>query len=429
MLVTIVLGGTATTSNAQEGGSFVLVPEGDIAVDDGPARLTRLRVLQVVTLVSGVGAFGGPTKVAVSQCEALNARGHDTLLVGGSTDLPLSTSRMGAASVRLFPTRRIAGSKPMAYLWSPSMVRWLWRHVGDFDVVHVHLARDGVALAAALIARLRGRPYVVQTHGMVNPRSGIAQRAVDLLATRRVLRHAASVFALHTEEVGQLTAVLSAPRRIDVLPNGIAVPPAAAVASLSNGPEFLFLARLHPRKRAPVFVDAATALLSTGLQASFTLVGPDEGEGAAVRSAIAEFVARHPRRADALRWTGPLAPEEIAARMAAAYAYVLPSVDEPFPMTVLEAMAAGKPVIVTDSNGLAGAVRDYGAGVGVPRDSAQALVEAMQRLASEPTLAERMGRHALAAVREKLSIDAVADILESRYRAATTTTKAIHPAL
>ena len=200
-------------------------------------------------------------------------------------------------------------------------------------------------------------------------------------------------------------------------------------ASLSNGPEFLFLARLHPRKRALVFVDAAAALLSTGLQASFTLVGPDEGDGAAVSSAIAEYAARHPRRADALRWTGPLAPEEIAARMAAAYAYVLPSVDEPFPMTVLEAMAAGKPVIVTDSNGLAGAVRDYGAGIVVPGDSAQALVEAMQRLVSEPTLAERMGRHALAAVREKLSIDAVADILEGRYRAATTTTKSIHPAL
>ena len=84
-----------------------------------------MRVLQVVTLVSGVGAFGGPTRVAVNQCEALRARGHDTLLIGGSVDLPLSTSQMGAAPLRLFPIRRVAGSKPMAYLWSPSMVRWL----------------------------------------------------------------------------------------------------------------------------------------------------------------------------------------------------------------------------------------------------------------------------------------------------------------
>ena len=68
------------------------------------------------------------------------------------------------------------------------------------------------------------------------------------------------------------------------------------------------------------------------------------------------------------------------------------------------------------------------AGIVVPGDSAQALAEAMQRLASEPTLAERMGQQALAAVREKFSIDAVADILEGRYRAATTTTKAIHRA-
>jgi len=123
-----------------------------------------------------------------------------------------------------------------------------------------------------------------------------------VLATRACCAHAATVFALRTEEIGQLTAVLGAPRRIDLLPNGIAPPTAAAVASLSNGPEFLFLARLHPRKRAPVFVDAAAALLSTGLQASFTLVGPDEGEGAAVSSAIAEFAARNPppRRRTAL---------------------------------------------------------------------------------------------------------------------------------
>jgi glycosyltransferase involved in cell wall biosynthesis len=261
----------------------------------------------------------------------------------------------------------------------------------------------------------------------VMPRSGIAQRVVDGLATRRVLRHAANVFALLPEEAGELTAVLGAPRPIDLLPNGMASPPAAAAASLSSDPEFLFLARLHPRKRPQVFVDAAAALLSTGLQASFTLVGPDEGEGAAVSSAIAEFAARHPSRADTLRWTGALAPEEISARMAAAYAYVLPSVDEPFPMTVIEAMAVGKPVIVANSNGLAGVVRDYDAGIVVPDDSAQALVEAMQRLASEPSLAERMGRQALVAAREKFSIDAVADILEGRYRAATTTTKAIHP--
>ena len=67
-------------------------------------------------------------------------------------------------------------------------------------------------------------------------------------------------------------------------------------------------------------------------------------------------------------------------------------------------------------------------GIVVPDDSAQALAEAMQRLASEPTLAERMGRHALAAAREKFSIDAVADTLEGRYRTATTTTKALHRA-
>lgn len=381
-----------------------------------------MKILQIVTLVSAVGAFGGPTTVAMNQCKALRARGHDTLLIGGTTDLPLTTSIMSDLPVRLFPVRQLARSKPMAYLISPAMLGWLRQHVQDFAVVHVHLGRDGISLPAASLARGRGLPYVVQTHGMISPRAGLPQRVVDWLGTRRVLQDADTVFALSVDEIALLNAVLGARRQIDLLPNGIASPSDPPVRTRPGAPrEFLFLARLHPRKRALNFISAATELLSRGSKAAYTLIGPDAGDGAAVTSAITEFAKSQEKNASSLQWLGPLHPDETSSRMADAYAYILPSVDDPFPMSLIEAMAVGQPVVVTESNGLADVVNEYRCGMVVPNDSVESLATAMQQMESAPDMVAEMGRQAVTAARERFSMDVVTDILEERYRACTRT--------
>lgn len=378
-----------------------------------------MRILQIVTLISGVGAFGGPTTVAVNQCGALTARGHQTLLIGGADCLPLTTAGVNGVPVRLFRVRRLAKSKPMAYLWSPTMLRWLWRNAPQFDVIHVHLARDGVTLPAVLIAGRHRIPFVVQTHGMVSARAGLLQRTADRLATLDALKAARKVYALGDTEVRQLRALAPWLSSIDVLPNGVRTPDPGPRPSVSGPREFLFMARLHPRKRATLFVTAATSLLDRGCDALFSLVGPDEGDGPAVEAAIDDYSVRTSAVLSVLRWTGPIAPEQTSERIRRAYAYVLPSVDEPFPMSVIEALAVGRPVIVCESNGLAGAIREYDCGLVVPDDSAEALTEAMWRLYEDMTLAEQMGRRALIAARERFSIDSVVDKLERDYRDAS----------
>jgi glycosyltransferase involved in cell wall biosynthesis len=242
------------------------------------------------------------------------------------------------------------------------------------------------------------------------------------LGTRRVLQDADTVFALSDDEIGLLDAVLGARRPIDVLPNGIASPADPPVRPRAGAPcEFLFLARLHPRKRALNFISAATALLSRGSQAVYTLIGPDDGDGAAVTSAITEFAKSQEKHANSLQWLGPLHPDQTSSRMADAYAYVLPSVDEPFPMSLIEAMAVGQPVVVTESNGLADVVSEYRCGMVVPNDSVESLASAMQQMESAPDMVAEMGRQAVTAVRDRFSMDAVADILEERYRACART--------
>ena len=105
---------------------------------------------------------------------------------------------------------------------------------------------------------------------------------------------------------------------------------------------------------------------------------------------------------------------ETAAIMAQASLYVLPSVDEPYNMTALEAMSVGLPVIVTRTCGLADAVRTADAG-DVVEENLDSLCEAMERQLAEPARGHAQGARGRAYVRTHNGMAAIATQLESAY--------------
>ncbi|WP_159736260.1 PqqD family peptide modification chaperone [Arthrobacter sp. 9V] len=178
--------------------------------------------------------------------------------------------------------------------------------------------------------------------------------------------------------------------------------------------QFLYLARLHSRKRPAVLVDAAAMLAKTiDKPVEVAFVGPDEGEVSKVRGLI-----QSTETSDWIRIEGPLAPGSTLDRMRQASVYVLPSVDEPFPMSVLEAMSVGVPVIVTDSCGLAPFIAESGAGI-VVDSSVEALSAAMRRFVVEPGLRASSAQAALALARDRFSMYAVTSQLEGVYQSLT----------
>lgn len=367
-----------------------------------------VRVLHVATLVSPDGAFGGPVRVAGNQAAALRGRGHDVVVAAGRRGYGSTPpTDLGGTPLRTFPVQRIAPSTGFSGMLSAGMWRWLRAAVRDVDIVHVHLARDLVTLTAARVAQRRGIPYVVQPHGMVVRSGNPLAPPLDAVLTRRVLGGASAVLYLTPAERAGLEAVASGPLALQPLGNG--VPPVSEVPELPTRTEVLFCARLQERKRPLLFVEMARTLLAEGVDADFVLVGPDEGQGPAVAAGVAAV-----GDPDRLRWEGPLEPSETLARMARATVLVLPSVDEPYPMSVLEAMSVGRPVVVTESCGLAPAVREHGCGV-VVDESPEALVDAVRRLLAEPGSLARLGRGAAAAARQHFDMQAVTDTLESIY--------------
>lgn len=343
-----------------------------------------MRVLHAVTLHSPTHAFGGPVRVALNLCKGLRERGHDARLtaLADGFEGPLPEEVEGVPA-RLHQARRIL---PLGFsgLTSPSLLAGAHRLVRQADVVHVHLARDLVTLPVALAALRAGKPLVLQTHGMVDPSGRRSAQVLDAVAVRRVLRGATAVLHLTTRELRDLEAVVGGTglARAVRLVNGVPAQPEGTVPE--GPPRILYAARLQARKRPVDLVDAAPAILARHPEATVVVAGPDEGELAAVRRRIDELGL-----AARVSCPGPLDGARMTEELRRAHVYVLPSVDEPFPMSVLESMAVGTPVVVTDSNGLARDVARAGAGrvVTGPEGIAPAVLELLapdaRRTASE----------------------------------------------
>ncbi|AZM91263.1 glycosyltransferase [Streptomyces sp. W1SF4] len=369
-----------------------------------------MKVLHAVTLHSPSHAFGGPVRVALNLAKGLRARGHEArLLALGEGFDPWPTSVEGVPA-KLFPARRLL---PLGFsgMTSPALLASASRLVREADVVHVHLARDLVTLPVALAALRAGKPLVLQTHGMVDPSGRLLAKLLDAVAVRRLLRGADAVLYLTPHERAGLDAVVGSPplaqavRLVNGTPSQEERPP------LSGPPRILYSARLQARKRPVDFVDAAPAVLAAHPDTEFVVAGPDEGELAAVRARIAELGLT-----GRFTVTGALSAAEVLTELRRAHVYVLPSVDEPFPMSVLEALAVGVPPVVTHSNGLARDIAAAGAGRAVepgPQGVAEAVLDLLDPAANA---AASTAARELAA--SSFAMDSVLDTLLGVYEGA-----------
>ncbi|MDJ0404788.1 MULTISPECIES: glycosyltransferase [Rhodococcus] len=371
-----------------------------------------MKILQIVTLFSPDAAYGGPIRVALNQSKALQDNGHDVTIVAGERGYAVPPTREQGIALKLFPARTVIPKIGYAGIGAPSMLVWLRKHIREFDVVHIHLARDLVTLPAAKLALAYGIPVFAQTHGMIDETDKLLARPLDAALTIPVLKRARTVFYLTEREHADLQSVVGDGRlNLVELNNGI--PEAEDLESppvdRCDPPEVLYLARLQARKRPQVFVEAAKELLDSGHTAHFSIVGPDEGEAEAVNRLIDRS-----GHSSVIRYEGPLPFDKSAARFRQAAVYVLPSVNEPFPMSVLEAMAAGLPVVVTDTCGLAPLIRDGRCGL-VIDNATESLTAAISSLLKDPVVAAEMGARARKVARERLGMPAVRAVLETQY--------------
>jgi len=264
----------------------------------------------------------------------------------------------------------------------------LWRlALGHVSLLHVHIASDASFWRKAMFivpARLLGVPYLLHMHGgnflaFYNGRGLPGRRAF----IRWIYRGANRVIVLSDEWQGIIASVEPA-CRIAVIPNPVEVP--AWSARLSDPPaQVLFLGVLEERKGVHDLLHAWARILPRHPGARLVLAGSGSDE-----SVIA--LARRLDIQGSIAMPGWIGPDERARLLRSSWAFALPSHIEALPMAVLEAMAAGLPVVATRVGGIPTAVSHGVTGFLVdPRDPA-AIAQALDVLLSDAGMRRSMGQ-------------------------------------
>lgn len=242
-----------------------------------------------------------------------------------------------------------------------------------FDVVHVHGVWDGICRQA--VSATRGVPYVITPHGMLTPWSlrqkAWKKRLYMAWRLRRDLRRAAAIhFMTDCEREGssrlglQVKSIVE-PIGIDLAEFGN-LPARGTFRSrhdrIADTPLVLFLGRIHPGKGLEYLVPAMARLRIPG--ATLAVVGPDSGG----YRAIVENEVRRNGLDGRVVFTGPLRGIDRIAALVDADVFCLPSDHENFGLAIVEALAAGTPVVISHEVAISREVAAAQVGIVADRD-------------------------------------------------------------
>ena len=388
------------------------------------AMVERMRILHVIANLAA--ETGGPAKACLDMARAMARRGHDVAIYATDFGRP-TEARVAAGDVAI---HYFAEHWPRRFYASMPLARALDGEAGTFEVMHLHALYLFHDWAGARAARRHDIPYILQPHGALDPyiyqRHRLRKTLVDRLFQDRVSGGAAAL--LYTTEDERLlarAAIESWPTYAQRVPGAVVplgidladyalLPPRGQFrklhASIGARPILLFLGRLHEKKGLDLIARAFGQCTRQGLDAILVVAGPDGGERPKLeRRLAAEGVAGR------TIFTGMVEGEDKLALLADADLFLLPSRSENFGLAVIEAMAAGLPVVVSDKVNLWREIDAAGAGRIVPAEDAGALVAAIIALLQNPTAMREMGERGRAAVARDFTWDRVGVALEALY--------------
>ena len=372
-------------------------------VEDPPGPAAR--PARVCLLIGQLG-LGGTEKQVVLLAQGLRARGIETsvllLFEGGPREDGLRAS--GIPVVHLGFPHRAAGLRTL-----PANLAAFVRLVRELrrtrpDVLHAFLYHSYVTAApAARLARVK--VLVAGRRSLGDFKRG---RRV-LLALERVATSVTDLLVANAESVAEDTLRHEKVRtdKITTVYNGLpdtAFEPVPPATIRTGSPVVLCIANLKIYKGHRFLLDAIARLRDHALPCTLVLVG--EGPQ---RAALEEQAER--LKID-VRFLGTRT--DVEPFLARADVVVLPSLHEGMSNAVMEAMAAGRPVVATDVGGTGELLR--GRGILVPPSDPAALADGLGRVLGDPALAARLGAKAQTWSRDHLHVDAMVDRHVHIYR-------------
>ena len=341
--------------------------------------------MKVLHTIRSVNPEGGGVIEAVKQfSRVMESQGHEVAIA--SLDAP-DNAWVKECPHRVEPLGPARGN----YGASPKFVPWLRQHAREFDTVIVNGLWQQHSFGAWRALRGTGQRYFVFPHGMLDPwfkrtypRKHLKKWLYWPWAEYRVLRDASAVlFTCEQEKRLARKSFWLYRCNEQVASLGIAAPPGEPNRQreifLNAFPEcrekrlVLFLGRIHEKKGCDLLIDAFARVAPRDPNLHLIMAGPEQQDAARWR----ELAAR-PGVANRITWTGMLSGDLKWGALHAAEVFALPSHQENFGIAVVEALACGVPVLISQEVNIWREVVESGAGFAEP-DSVEGTAALLER--------------------------------------------------
>ncbi|QSJ15291.1 glycosyltransferase [Nostoc sp. UHCC 0702] len=385
-----------------------------------------MKVLHIIPSVASVR--GGPSQAALETVKALRKIGLETEIVTTNDngndllDVPLGK----CIEYQQVPVRFFSRFSPQVdfireFAFSRQLTAWLWQHVSNYDLLHIHAIFSYASTAAMAIARLRGIPYIIRPLGQLcewSLQQSAYKKQIYLNLIERANLNSSRALHLTSFQEQQEVSRLALDVPSFVLPHGLSVPSLIPNARdrlrqhlniPADEPIILFLSRLHPKKGLDYLIHALGKL--TDYRFTFVVAGSGDQEYEAEIESLAVSTGIR----DRTHFVGFVAGETKNLFIQGSDLFALTSHAENFGIAVLEALAVGVPVVVTPGVALATVVGENQLGY-VPELDVLAIAQAIEQHLTHPQAAKDMGDRARVMIREQYTWDKIAAKMVEIYQ-------------
>lgn len=392
-----------------------------------------MKILHIIPSLSPVR--GGPSQAVLEMVYAQRQQGIDALIAttndhGNTTYTAPYGQRIESGylpellgpsvPILVFPRvlSQVAALREFAI--APSMTPWLWQHSLEFDLIHVHAIFNYPTTVGMAIARARRIPYIVRPLGSLcrwSLEQGQAKKQLYLRSVGQRLLTDSHALHFTTSQERQEALEAGFGGASFILPHGVQMPTPIINAHRKlrerlhipkEHQVMLFLSRLHPKKGLEHLINALAVIRDK----NFTLVIAGSGEPdyeATLNQHIQTAGLSHQ-----VRQIGFVSGEWKNCLLQGSDLFVLPSYSENLGIAVLEAMAAGLPVVTTPEVAIAPLIQHHQTGL-VSAAHPASLATAIQHYLHHPERAHRDGQNGKALVENQFSWPVQAARLAEQY--------------
>ncbi len=322
---------------------------------------------------------GGPSQAVIEMISALRSQGIDAEIATTNDngkdllDVPLyeltnQLAEYANVPIRFFPRFSPNLNAVREFAFSRSLTTWLWQHITEYDLVHVHAIFSYASTIAMAIARIQRVPYINRPLGQLCiwslQQSKFRKQIYLNVIERSNLLHSQSLHFTTQQEQEEFN-LLKLNISSFILPHGVKIPTLipnaqSQLRSILQIPDhcsiLLFMSRIHPKKGLEYLIEALGKLK----EYNFALIIAGSGELDYVQQLQDLLITQG--ISDRTHLVGFVKGETKNLYLQGADLFTLTSHSENFGIAAIESLAAGTPVLITDGVAIAPMVKEQAIG-------------------------------------------------------------------